>query len=202
LCIEYCENFSESGYRKIGQSIVTSNTNQSQSHDNNDNGNGEVIDQNQSHNNNNNGHGEVIGKIIKIILFLNHIKIGIKIRLIIYVLIKGSVENQEIIDLTADDSDLVAESHLENLIRLDIQAESYAIDNHSKGRKKSKRRTRAVDNATQSVDHQFIEVTPEEILSQNRNQVLGPNVTTRSQSKSKRNSRSSPKRTNSKRRNN
>ena len=117
-------------------------------------------------------------------------------------MIKGSVENQEIIDLTADDSELMAESHLENLIRLDIQAESYAINNHSKGRKKSKRHTRTVDDSTQSVDHQFIEVTPEEILSQNRNQALGPNVTTRSRSKLKRSSRISPKRTNSKRRNN
>ena len=73
MCIKYCENFAESGYQKIGQSIITSNTNQNQSHDNDDNGYyGEVIDQNQSHNNE---YGEVIGKIIKIILFLIILKL-------------------------------------------------------------------------------------------------------------------------------
>lgn len=100
----------------------------------------------------------------------------------------------EIIDLTVDDSDSVIESH--NQIKLDICAESFAIDNHNKGRKKPKRRTKAnIDNSTQIIEHQFIEVTPEEILSQNDSQsTLGPNVTTRSRSKLKRNSGSGSRR--------
>ena len=93
--------------------------------------------------------------------------------------------------MTADDSDHVIkiQNSLENQIKLDIRAESFAIDNHNKDHKKSKRRTEAsIDNSTQNIDHQFIEVTPEEILSQSFSQSLsvpGPNVTTRSQSKSK-----------------
>src|SRR5581483_11492317 len=85
---------------------------------------------------------------------------------------------------------------LENRIRLDIQAESYAIDNRKRGRKKSQRRTEEIiDNETQNVDHQFIEVTPEEILSQNRSQLsAGPNVTTRSRSALRNNSKRGSKR--------
>ena len=98
--------------------------------------------------------------------------------------------------MTVDDFDPVIERHdsLENQIKIDICAESSAIDNHNKGRKKSKRRTKAkkanIDNSTQNIEHQFIEVTPEEILSQD----VVPNVTTRSQSKSKRNSGSGSRR--------
>ena len=69
---------------------------------------------------------------------------------------------KEIIDLTTDDSEFMVESHdnlLESQIKLDIQAESFAIDDHNKNRKKSKRRTKANNNSTSNVDHQFIEVT-------------------------------------------
>ena len=102
--------------------------------------------------------------------------------------------------MTVDDSDPVIDSYnsLENQIKLDICAESFAIDNHNKGRKKSKCRTKAnIDNSTQNIEHQFIEVTPEEILSQNGSRLsstLGPNVTTRSRSKSKHNSGSESRR--------
>ena len=102
--------------------------------------------------------------------------------------------------MTADDSDPMIESQ-QNQIKLDIRAESFAIDNHNKGRKKSKRHTEANvdDNLTQNIDHQFIEVTPEEILSQNCSQSSSPSVprvTTRSQSKLKRKSRRGRKRKN------
>lgn len=45
LCIEHCEGFNESGYREIGQSIITSpNINQNSSQVNNNYNSYELID--------------------------------------------------------------------------------------------------------------------------------------------------------------
>src|SRR6266542_365954 len=91
----------------------------------------------------------------------------------------------EIIDLTIDDSDSpdlninenVDENDLalENHVRIDIRDESYAIDDRKKSNRKkskSKIRTKGQPSHTKEEDntqreHQFVEVTAEEILLNN-----------------------------------